>query len=291
MNQPDVQEEPLNNVELESAILGLRMALTPEEEVEAREHFLTVLRDSTLSVPTVTPTPTAPDGSILPNADITFVVAQTQEGVSGVPGFTTLGQLRGTLPDVQNGMFLTGAQLGGILGNSPHKLFVDGPEMHVEVSQEELVFMAQSAQKVIEDQQAAANHNVLLEQAIAEFKNDDSTASREALINAFGNGFCRLPVATEADKDTPVVVLRLGDPNQPETVQEVPLLTDQELLLAFTGEEALGAWSDAERNVIALPGGMIAQLIAQTGVGGVVINKGAENSATIKVEQNQLVVA
>ena len=64
MNQPDVQEEPLNNVELESAILGLRMALTPEEEVEAREHFLTVLRDSTLSVPTVNPTPTAPDGSI-----------------------------------------------------------------------------------------------------------------------------------------------------------------------------------------------------------------------------------
>ncbi|MCW3061560.1 MAG: hypothetical protein JWQ02_3381 [Capsulimonas sp.] len=291
MNQPDVQEEPLNNVELESAILGLRMALTPEEEVEAREHFLTVLRDSTLSVPTVHPTPTAPDGSILPNADITFVVAQTQEGVSGVPAFTTLGQLRGTLPDVQNGMFLTGAQLGGILGNSPHKLFVDGPEMHVEVSQEEMVFMAQAAQQAVEDQQTAANHNQALEKAVADFQEDDTTASREALVGAFLGGFCRVPVATEADKDIPVVVLRLGDPNQPETVQEIPLLTDDEKLLAFTGEEALGAWSTSERNVIALPGPMLAQLLAQTGVGGVLINKGAEHSVTLKVDNNQLVVA
>ena len=144
-------------------------------------------------------------------------------------------------------MFLTGAQLGGILGNSPHKLFVDGPEMHVEVSQEEMISMAQSAQEVVEAQQAAANHNVALEQALAEFEDEDTTASREALVGAFLGGFCRLPVATEADKDIPVVVLRLGDPNQPETVQEVPLLTDQELLLAFSGEEALGTWSSSER--------------------------------------------
>lgn len=290
-NQPEQPKEPLNNVELESAILGLRMALTPEEEEETRESFLNLLGTSMLAVPTVNPVPTGPDGAILPNADITFIVAQTHEGRSGVPAFTTLGGLRAAMPQAENGVFLSGAQLGAILGNSPHFLFVDGPDMHAEVTQEELRGLAATAQQAAEAQQAAAQHNTALEDALVTLAQDDSEASREAASMAFLNGFCRIPVAGEPDRDTPVVVLRMGNPEQPETVQEIPLITRDEALLCFTSEDAMKAWDgDPPHNAIALPGGMIAQLVAQTGVPSIKVNAGDENSRALKIDQNRLVI-
>lgn len=291
-NQAEQQPEPLNNVELESAILGLRMALTPEEEQEARESFLNLLGPSMLAVPTVNPVPTGPDGAILPNADITFIVAQTHEGRSGVPAFTTLGGLRAAMPQAQNGVFLSGAQLGAILGSSPHFLFVDGPDMHAEVTQEELQGLAAAAQQAVEAQQAAAQHNEPLEEALAQLASDDSEETREATSIAFLNGFCRIPVAGEPDRDTPVVVLRMGNPEQPETVQEIPLITRDEALVCFTSEDVMKGWdTDPPHNAIALPGGMIAQLVAQTGVPKIVVNPGTENSRSLKIDQTRLVVA
>jgi len=290
-NQPEQQPEPLNNVNLESAILGLKMALTPEEEQETREEFLKTLSESMLAVPTVNQVPTGPDGAILPNADITFIVAQTHDGKSGVPAFTALGGLRAAMPQAQNGVFLSGAQLGAILGNSPHYLFVDGPDMHAEVSQEELRGIAAKAQAVVDEQQAAAQHNVALEEALTALNADDTDATREATTAAFLNGFCRIPVAGEADRDTPVVILRMGNPEQPETVQEIPLITRDESLLCFTSEEAMKAWDDEEpHNAIALPGGMIAQLVAQTGVPSFRINPGSDTSKALKIDENRLVI-
>ena len=73
--QQDPTQEPLRNINLESAILGLKMALTDEEAAESRTRFLDILRDSTLAVPTITPVATAPDGSIQPGADIQLIIA------------------------------------------------------------------------------------------------------------------------------------------------------------------------------------------------------------------------
>src|SRR3569833_2983622 len=206
MNSPQAPEEPLNNVELESAILGMRMALTPEEEAEAREKFLSLLTLSTLVIPTVNQVQTTPDGQIAPNADITFVVVENPDGVSGIPAFTSLGFLKASLPNVNNGLFLNGAQLAGIVGPSPHKLFVDGPDMHAEVEKEELAAIGESAQQAMEAQQAAANHNENLEAALAKFARNETDERREALKEAFLTGFCRIPVANENDKDAKVVV-------------------------------------------------------------------------------------
>jgi len=64
--QQDMAEEPLKNIALESAILGLKMALTDEESADLRRKFLDILRDSILAVPTLSPVETAPDGSIAP---------------------------------------------------------------------------------------------------------------------------------------------------------------------------------------------------------------------------------
>ena len=165
-------EEPLKNIALESAILGLRMALTEEEEVEARRKFLDLLRDSILAVPTMNPVATAPDGSIAPGADIQLIIATNPEGVSGVPAFTQLGILRAALPQLEHGMFLSGAQIGGILGGSEHLLFVDGPDVHAEVSPAEMQMMAQTAQMMAQMQQQAAGSNERLEAALAALHRD-----------------------------------------------------------------------------------------------------------------------
>ena len=167
MNPPNTPEEPLKNVELESAILGLRMTLTPEETAEAREKFLHVLRVSPLAIPTLQPVATGPDGAVLPNAPINFLVVSTAENVTGVPAFTTLGGLRAALPEVENGMFLTGADLGNILGESEHKLFVTSPDMNVEVETQELKQIAVLAQQQIALEQQAVQRNDALEAALS----------------------------------------------------------------------------------------------------------------------------
>ena len=284
MNPPSVPEEPLNNVELESAILGMRMALTDEEETEARDKFLSQLSISTLVIPTVNQVKTAPDGSIAPDADITFVVVESPDGVSGIPAFTSLTFMRGALPNVNNGLFLPGNQLAGIIAASPHKLFVDGPDMHAEVEKEELVAMAQSAQVAMEAQQAAANHNEKLEAALAKYARNGTDDRREAVKEAFLTGFCRIPVANESDKDAKVVIMRTGNPQDEAQQQQIPLITENDELLCFSGEAALLKWKDAERNSVSLPGPMICDMVVRTGIGKVRLNLGSDDSISALVQ-------
>lgn len=284
MNPPPVPEEPLNNVELESAILGMRMALTDEEEAEAREKFLKLLALSTLVIPTVNPVKTAPDGSIAPGADVTFVVVESKEGVTGIPAFTSLGFLKASLPNVNNGLFLNGGQIAGAIRRSPHKLFVTGPDMNAEVDQEELAALADHAQAAAEAQQKAANHNEALEAALAKFARNETDDRREALKAAFFDGFCRIPVARDIDKDAKCVIMRTGNPSDPAAQQQIPLLTENDELLCFTSEQAMRAWMDADRNAMSLPGRMICDMVLRTGIGKLRINATAEDSRAARIE-------
>lgn len=289
--QQDMTEEPLKNITLESAILGLRMALTPEEETETRQKFLETLRDSILAVPTLNPVPTAPDGSIAPNADIQLIIATNQEGVSGVPAFTQLGMLRAVLPQLEHGMFLSGAQLGGILGQSEHLLFVDGPDVHAEVSPEEMQQMAMTAQMMAQMQQQAAGKNERLEAALAALNEKDTSENRETVIRAFLEEFSRIPIAGDQDEDAECVVLSTGAPTDtPETPQELELLTEEDALLCFTGEDAMRQWDQAEHTAVVLPGPVIAQLAAQAEVLTLLLNKGSETQRALRIVGERLEV-
>lgn len=289
--QQDPTEEPLKNVPLESAILGLRMALTDEEGVEARRRFLDILRDSILAVPTLSAVPTAPDGSIAPNADIQLIIATNPEGVSGVPAFTQLGILRAALPQLENGMFLSGAQLGGILGGSEHLLFVDGPDLHAEVGPDELAMMAQASQMMAQMQQQAAGSNERLEAALAGLSREDTGDTRAAVIQAFLEEFSRIPVAGDSDEDAECIVLSTGAPQDtPETPQELELLTEDDALLCFTSEAAMRVWDTAGRNAVVLPGPVIAQLSAQAGVTTLLLNKGSEGQRALTLVDGRIEV-
>jgi len=286
---PMPEEEPLKNVELESAILGLRMALTPEEETEARQEFLKQLSLSTIVVPTTNPVQLAPDGSIAPGTDITFVVVENKDGVTGVPGFTALKVLRSTLPNVNNGLFLNGAQIAGMVAASPHVLFVDGPDMHAEIDRDELASVVESAQKIATAQQAAAQRNELLETALSAMASNDSDTARETTTAAFLNGFCRIPVAGDSDKGAQCIVMRAGNP-QDTNAQEIPLMTEENELLCFTSDEAMRKWQDVDRNSVALPGPMIVDMISKTGIGRLIVNRGTESARSFRVEQTRLTV-
>jgi len=159
MPLPPSQEEPLKNTELESTMFGLNMSLSPEEELEARQKFLDCLAVSTIVLPTVNPVETQPDGYIKPDVDITFVVVETDDGVSGIPAFTSLGGLKSALPMVNHGVFLTGAQAAKVLSPSPHYLFVDGPNMHVQVEHNEMAEIMERTQQMTPTLQAEANRN------------------------------------------------------------------------------------------------------------------------------------
>ena len=294
MSQTTPPQEPLNNVALESAIFGLRMALTPEEATQARQHFLQVLANSTLAVATTHPVPTAPDGSIPPNTDINMVVAVNAEGVSGVPAFTTLGALRATLPQVEHGIFMTGMQLAGILAPSPHRLFVDGLEMHAEVTTEEMQALVRQAQLFMQAQQAAMERNERLEVMLAELSREDTEANREAMATAFVQEFARVPIAGEGDKDAECIILSMGDPNQPPAPGGPPqleLLTENGALPCFTSAETMAAWDKANRQAVVLPGSVIAQLAQQAQVETILINPQSPNSRTLHIEQDRVVVA
>ena len=294
MSQTTPPQEPLNNVALESAIFGLRMALTPEEATQARQHFLQVLTNSTLAVATTHPVPTAPDGSIPPNTDINMVVATNADGVSGVPAFTTLAALRATLPQTEHGIFMTGVQLSGILAPSPHSLFVDGPELHAEVSTEEMQAIVQQAQLFMQAQQQAMERNERLEATLAELGRADTEANREAVAAAFVQEFARVPIAGEGDKDAECIVLSMGDPNQPPAPggpPELELLTMEGALPCFTSAETMGAWDTAGRQAVVLPGSVIAQLAAQAQIEALNINPGSPDSRALRIEQDRVVVA
>ncbi len=288
MNPPNTPEEPLKNVELESAILGLRMTLTPEETAEAREKFLHRLRISPLAVPTLQPVATGPDGAVLPNAPINLLVVNTDAGVSGVPAFTTLAGLRAALPGVENGMFLTGADLGNILGPSEHKLFVTSPDMNVEVESEELQRLALLTQQQVALEQQAVQRNETLELALAGLQQDDAGEKQEAVVRAFLEGFCRYPVLTEADGNAEALVLSQEAPPGTPPAQELALLTLEGALPAFSGEEALRAWDGNGRNAIALPGQVVVQLATQAEVSEVTLNPGSAGSRTLSIRQGQV---
>jgi len=289
MSLPPAQEEPLKNIELESTMFGINMALTPEEELEARQKFLDCLAVSKIVLPTVNPVETQPDGSIKPGADITFVVVETNDGSSGVPAFTTLGGLKSALPKANNGLFLNGAQAAAIISQSPHYLFVDGPDMHVQVEPAELSNMAQRMQQLMAAQQAEADRNEALEVALKDWLAEDSEATREVVVQAFLGGYCRIPVAGERDVDAKVVMIRSG-PDE-NTAQQIPLLTIDGHLLCFTSEGAMNAWQQEPRNAVALPGAMIAELVAKTGVPAIAINADSTPSGVLHFDQNRLVVA
>ena len=290
--QQDPTEEPLKNVPLESAILGLRMALTDEEADEARRRFLDLLRDSILAVPTMNAVPTAPDGSIAPNADIQLIIATNPEGVSGVPAFTQLGILRAALPQLEHGMFLSGAQLGNILGGSEHLLFVDGPDVHAEVLPEEMQAMAQTAQMMAQMQQQASGSNERLETALAALHREDTGENRNAVIQSFLEEFSRVPIAGDSDEDAECIVLSTGAAEDtPETPQEIELLTEDDALLCFTGEAPMRVWDTAGRNAVVLPGPIIAQLSAQAEVKTLILNKGSETQRILKIVEDRLEVA
>ena len=290
--QQDPTEEPLKNIALESSILGLRMALTDEEGDEARRRFLELLRDSILAVPTISPVPTAADGSIAPGADIQLIIATNPEGVSGIPAFTQLGILRAALPQLEHGMFLSGAQLGGILAASEHLLFVDGPDLHAEVTPEEMQAMAQAAQMMGQMQQQASGRNERLEAALAALHGTDVTENRAAVVQAFLEEFSRVPIAADVDEDAECVVLSTGAPEDtPETPQELELLTQDDALLCFTSEDAMRVWDDAGRSAVVLPGPVIAQMAAQAGVLSLVVNKGSADQRLLQITGDRLDVA
>ena len=290
MNESNDIEEPLNNVELESAALGIKMALDEEEEQEARAHFINVLRDSHLAIPTATPTPTNPDGSLVPGADIQFIVVQDAEGTSGVPSFTALLGLKSSLPQLEHGVFLNGAQLGGILGNSELVLFVDGPGIHVSVSNDELRSMAASAQQSMEAHQAAAQHNEGLETALAIKHNGGGSEADEQIVQSFLEGFARIPVATTQDPDKPSLLLTMGNNEGGEEAQQIPLLVSDGALLCFSGDRPIHEWNSEEHPAISLPGAMIAQMAAQAGVPKIQVNPASADTVTIEVGKDRLVV-
>ena len=294
MSQTTPPQEPLNNVALESAIFGLRMALTSEEATQARQHFLQVLANSNLAVATTHPVATGPDGSIPPNTDINMVVAVNAEGTSGVPAFTTLAALRATLPQVEHGIFMTGVQLAGILAGSPHGLFVDGPELHAEVSNAEMQAIVQQAQLFMQAQQQAMDRNERLETTLAELGRADTEANREAVSAAFVQEFARVPIAGERDKEAECIVLSMGDPNQPPAPggpPELELLTVNGALPCFTSAEAMGAWDKEGRQAVVLPGSIIAQLAQQAQVETLVINPDSPGSRALRVELDRVVVS
>lgn len=289
--QQDTNEEPLKNVNLESAILGLKMALTPEEGSEARRRFLDILRGSTLAVPTMTPVATQEDGSISPGADISLLIATNAEGISGVPTFTQLGFLRSVLPQMEHGMFLSGAQLGGILGGSEHKLFVDGPDVHAEVEPEELQMMVQAAQIMDQMQQQAAGSNARLETALGALQREDTQDNRDGVMKAFLEEFSRIPIAGDQDEDADCIVLSTGAAdNTPETPQELEMLTQDDALLCFTSEEAMRVWDPSGRTAVVLPGPVIAQVAAQAEVNTLLINKGSAEQRALRIADGRVEV-
>jgi hypothetical protein len=294
MSQSDPPQEPLNNVALESAIFGLRMALTPEESIQARQHFLQTLVNSTLAVATTHPVPTAPDGGIPPDTDINMVVARNADGVEGVPCFTTLTALRGTLPQVENGIFMTGIQLAGILASSNYLLFVDGPELHAEVTTAEMQNIVSQAQLFMQAQQKAMERNERLEAMLSALDREDTDSNREAVTTAFVQEFARVPIAGPGDKETECIVLSMGDPAQPPASggpPELELLTLDGALPCFTSAEAFTAWDSSERQAVVLPGAIIAQLAAQASVEMLVVNPAGPNKRTLRLEQDRVVVA
>ena len=107
-------------------------------------------------------------------------------------------------------MFLSGAQLCGILAGSEHLLFVDGPDLHAEVTPPEMQALAQTAAMMGQMQQQAEGGNARLESALAMLHQSDITENRSAVVSGFLEEFCRVPIAGEVDEDADCIVLSTG---------------------------------------------------------------------------------
>ncbi len=291
MSQNDPTGEPLSNVALESALLGLRMALTPEEAQENRARFLDTLRLSTLAVPTLRPVAVGPDGAVLPGSEISLLVVTAPDGTNGVPAFTTLGALRAALPQSENGMFLTGGDLGNILGSSPHTLFVHGPDADAAVATPELQQMAFVTHQMALAEQQFARGNEPLEQALRALQAEPTAAAGEAVIRAFLGGFCRYPVAGPEDEEADCVVLSQESAAGNPVPQELSLLTLNGALPCFTGEDAQQRWDTQSRSAVPLPGQMVVPLAMQAEVAAILVNPGSPDACALQIADGHLVVS
>jgi hypothetical protein len=141
-------------------------------------------------------------------------------------------------------------------------------------------------------QQQAAGSNERLDATLAALGREDTGENRAAVVQAFLEGFSRVPVASDADEDAECVVLSTGAPQDtPETPQELELLTEEDALLCFTGEDAMRAWDTVGRNAVVLPGPVIAQMAAQAGVTTLLLNKGGAAPRPLVIEGDRLSVA
>jgi len=287
-NEPEFKE-PLNNVALESAMMGVRMSLTEEEEEEARAEFLTILKGSQLAIPTGNPVKVGPDGQLLPGADIQLIVAEHQDGTQCIRTFTSLTILRAALPELQHGLVLFAWQVAGMVASSPHALIVEGPDVHTIVYQDELNAIVAEVQEQQQKQQQAVEHNEALEAALLKLTEQDNEESRQEIERAFVTGFCRIPVLTEADGQQPHLVLTTGtgpDGGQ----QSIPLRTHDGGLLCFTSEETLAKWDEAERPMMVLPGGAIVEVSSKSGLTKICVNEGSPNARVFGLAEGRLLI-
>jgi hypothetical protein len=283
-------EEPLRNIDLESAVLGLSMALTYEEETEARRKFLDILRDSTLAVPMMEQDAASGNGSKPPDTDIQLIVAENAKGTNGVPAFTTVTSLREAIPQAQTCTFLKGAQLAAMLAESPFMLFVDGPDLHAEVDHDEMKAMVTEMEAIVAAQQEAALHNAALEEALTTLAAKENSETAQAVTSAFMEGHCCVPLAAEDEDVSTCIVLTAAD-DAPEGVpSRIALMTQDGALLCFTSPDKLTEWNSTTRDVIPFPGPTVVQLANHGSIARLRVNAGSPEERTLIVEKERVTV-
>jgi hypothetical protein len=293
MTDPDFtnEEEPLRNIDLESAVLGLKMALTYEEESEARRKFLNVLRESTLAVPMMDQGAPSSNGAKPADHDIQLIVAENVRGINGVPAFTTVACLRDTIPRAQSCTFLKGAQLAAMLAESPFMLFVDGPDLHAEVDHVEMKAIVAEMEAIVAQQQEAALHNAELEDALVLLSERENNETAEAVAAAFMGGHCCVPLAGEGDDLSACIVLTAAEDAPEGAPTQLALMTRNEALLCFTSPEKLNFWSDTTRDIVPFPGQTIVELANHAGVTKLQLNAGSPDGRTLLVGPERVTVA
>jgi hypothetical protein len=275
----DEFEEPLKNIDLESSIMGIRMALSDEEKDEAREEFLKLFKTSQLAVPTGKPPQIAPDGRIM---DLQLILSDPSEGEPAIRVFTTLTDLRVKLPGLQHGIVLPAWQIAGIAAGSPHELRVEGPHALTIITRDELTEILAELQRQAQESQKGLERNERLEAAIEKLHQGGGDEVREEVAAAFLDGFCRLPVIIEADGQVPhCVVTGQAGPNQPQ--QSIALKTHDGALLCFTSEAALNRWDARERPMMVLPGRAIVEVSQKSSLHKIRVDEGGPGAQTIQV--------
>lgn len=287
-NQPDF-EEPLHNIDLEAAMMGIRMALSEEEHDEAHAEFMNHFKASQLAVPTANQVQLGPDGQIQNGSDIQLIVAEHPDGMTAIRAFTSLGNLRKTHPELQYGLVLMAWQVAGMVSNSPYDLLLEGPDVNTVVTRESLKEIVDEVQKMAASQQAAVDRNEVLEAALQQLTESGTEETRSGVEQAFLTGFCRIPVWIEADGKVPHLVISTGQGPEAKP-QQIPLRTHDGGLLCFTSEDSLSKWNEEERPMMVLPGAAILDMSLKSGLKHVRINEGNPNARILDVNDGRLVV-